>query len=48
MICENEECPLYKTCLTQKKDYLTCADMVNLKNAELSLPPEFVEKSVFS
>ena len=45
MTCENERCPLYPYCLTQKKDYYTCDYMVTLYNAGLLLPKEHYEKS---
>ena len=48
MNCENKKCPLYKFCLTNKKEYYTCDYMLQLYNANLLTPPEFVEKSVLS
>ena len=47
MDCENNKCPLFQYCLTQKHEWETCADMVSRYNAGLLLPPAYVEKSVF-
>ena len=47
MDCQNTNCPLYRYCLTQKTFESRCDDMVRKYNANLLLPPEFVERSVF-
>lgn len=36
--CKN--CPLLAYCITQKKDYESCVDMVQRYNNGLLLPPE--------
>jgi hypothetical protein len=40
-------CPLYRYCITQKKDHDSCADMVSRYNANLLIPPELIENSSF-
>lgn len=47
MNCTNTSCPLYEHCLTQKKEYESCNDMLIRYNAGLLLPPEYIENSVF-
>lgn len=36
----HSNCPLHKYCLTQKKGYESCQDMMNRYNAGLLIPPE--------
>ena len=36
----HSNCPLHKYCLTQKKEYESCQDMINRYNAGLLIPPK--------
>lgn len=36
-------CPLYRYCITQKREYESCDDMLRKYNARLLLPPQFTE-----
>lgn len=44
---QRTRCVLGDYCITQKKSYESCADMVSRYNAGLLLPPNHFEKSVF-
>lgn len=40
----HEKCPLYRYCLTQKRENDTCDYMLRKYNAGLLLPPEYKEE----
>lgn len=48
MVTCKSDCLLYTYCLTQRKQYDTCDDMMRKYNANLLIPPEYIEVTLLT